>query len=359
MNDINYFLDRLIIVFNGKLSKEGKKVLYKITVEIVVRENIGFDAGAYADIFVNYLGKNDLLRWDEIIIFNDTFWGPFISFSDIFNEMENKKVDFWGLNYVDNAFWSYIESYFLVFKHRVVQSNAIYSYFENILDLTKKEEKYSYLAFEMGIFNSLVDYGYTFDTFSNTKNCSIYYNCDVCLEKYHLPILKKKSFNKEFFCFERQIYTLKYISLKTDYDITLILEYIKRKYESPIIIKDIINFDISQYILTEKKIGVPESNVSREKIKMFLNTKKKIYIYGTGTYAKVIWYGYKEYIRNFGGFVVSDSEWKENEYCCGIMVKKYSDIENNRKIILGMGCKNTFYVKETLGNSNDILALWK
>ena len=40
-------LERLVIVSNGKLSNEGKKKLEEFSSEIIERENIGLDVGAY------------------------------------------------------------------------------------------------------------------------------------------------------------------------------------------------------------------------------------------------------------------------------------------------------------------------
>lgn len=84
LEDLSKSLSDLIIVVNGILNDNGKKIFLRYTDRIVIRKNIGFDAGAYVDILLNYIGQENLKKWDELILCNDTFYGPFIPFSDIF-----------------------------------------------------------------------------------------------------------------------------------------------------------------------------------------------------------------------------------------------------------------------------------
>ena len=113
--DLRKCLSYLIIVVNGKVDILGYDIFSKYADQIVIRNNKGFDIGAYKEIIEDLHQKKEMRKWDEIVFCNDTFYGPFIPFTQIFDEMAQRQVDFWGLNYIDNSFLSHIQSYFLVF----------------------------------------------------------------------------------------------------------------------------------------------------------------------------------------------------------------------------------------------------
>lgn len=89
--DLMLVIDKLIVVVNGKLCSAGREKFEKYAANVILRPNKGFDAGAYSEIIVNVLGEEEIKKWDEIVLCNDTFYGPFVSFCDIFNEMSKKK----------------------------------------------------------------------------------------------------------------------------------------------------------------------------------------------------------------------------------------------------------------------------
>ena len=97
LKDIGKELNRLVIVCNGILSSEGRRKLEKYSSEIMVRENIGFDFCAWKDAMFDYIGFSRIKEYDQLILFNDSFFGPIRSFKDVFAEMDSRDLDFWGL----------------------------------------------------------------------------------------------------------------------------------------------------------------------------------------------------------------------------------------------------------------------
>ena len=129
LRGLKQVVNELIVVINGMLKDEEEKKIVTLTNHILKRKNVGYDAGAYADVILNFLGKEELKKWDELVLCNDTFYGPFVPFEYIFNKMNLGKVDFWGLNYVENNITNHIQSYFLVFKKRIIESGLLFDYF--------------------------------------------------------------------------------------------------------------------------------------------------------------------------------------------------------------------------------------
>ena len=109
-------VSEIIVVVNGNISNIGQIQLDHIADECIIRQNTGFDAGAYKEVLCRQNFVQKMKEYDEIVLCNDTCFGPFKSFSGIFAEMEHKKVDFWGLDFVENKVADYLQSYFLVFS---------------------------------------------------------------------------------------------------------------------------------------------------------------------------------------------------------------------------------------------------
>lgn len=59
---------------------------------MVVRENAGYDAGAYKFAIFKYLKIEEIRQYEELILCNDTFIGPFVPLKDIFDTMAKESV---------------------------------------------------------------------------------------------------------------------------------------------------------------------------------------------------------------------------------------------------------------------------
>lgn len=350
-------IDDLIIVVNGKLTFEGKKIFLKYTKYIIVRENKGFDAGAYCCAIVSFLGKEQLCIWDEVVLCNNTFYGPFFSFKYIFEYMSLKSGDFWGLNFVENNITNHIQSYFLVFRKKIVQSGDLYSFFFNI---RKKLSCLSdvYAFFEVGIFYHLIDRGYQFNIFTNTENYDIYKNANICIKNYRLPILKKKTFQSNFFNLEQQKYILNYLIQTTKYDINHILLNAKREYSFDTNLINNVNKKNSE---GEKIINkIPISSVTSYELINFIKSYEEIYIYGTGIVARKIWVVYYKYMKHFKGFFISKSQKMLFKSLYGFPVKYYNctSSQSTNAIIIGLNPENSINIKKNLSPKDITLFLW-
>ena len=86
----------LTIVCNGKLNDAGREKLLRYTSKLIVRENKGFDVWAYKTALDSY-GWQKLEQFDEIVLFNATIMGPVYPFSEMFEAMNKRDLDFWGI----------------------------------------------------------------------------------------------------------------------------------------------------------------------------------------------------------------------------------------------------------------------
>ena len=98
IGEIITVVDRFVVVVTGSINKESKHDLKKYTNEIIIRENFGYDACAYKRVLCDYFSSKEVSLYDELILCNDTFLGPFVRLKTIFERMNRIKCDFWGLN---------------------------------------------------------------------------------------------------------------------------------------------------------------------------------------------------------------------------------------------------------------------
>ena len=121
-------LTELIVVCNGIYEAEQLVKLTEYTEHIFVRENIGFDAGAFKDAITGYLGKERLNQYDELLLCNDSFFCLEDSFSNIFTEMDSKNIDFWSMtkNTGKKNMHPCVQSYFIVVKKKMLHSKHNY-----------------------------------------------------------------------------------------------------------------------------------------------------------------------------------------------------------------------------------------
>lgn len=353
IKELKKVVDHLIIIINGGL--EQKERLREMADELIIRNNRGFDAGAYKSAFLKVEVKDLIDRSDELIFCNGTFYGPFISFSEIFERMESSKTDFWGLNYSDNGLVYFLQSYFLVFKKRILSDKVLDTFFDEYIDENTTEIVDVLLNFERGLFRYLVRGGYQFDALCR-QTYHILNSSDgsVCLDK--LPVLKKKAVSKKYFDRNVLLNCLKYIDSSYDYDVTMILEDLYSRYSITIEYDEIRRHKLS---IQAKKIE--RQKINREKIFQFCDRFHKIYIYGIGRYClsimEILDYIDKDIIE---GFIVSDGERTE-QYFNGKPVYELSElkVKPDIPVIVALGRANTQTVKPYLEKFKNILPLWE
>ena len=84
LKDIRPCLDRLIVIANGKADENAVKMFESIADKVVIRENKGFDIGAWQQGITEICGREELAKYDSLTLFNDSFFGPFYPFADIY-----------------------------------------------------------------------------------------------------------------------------------------------------------------------------------------------------------------------------------------------------------------------------------
>lgn len=141
-------VDRLLVVVNGTLDDAGRAALESVTDEVLVRENTGFDIGAHQYALAHLGGA--LADYDEVILCNDTWFGPVRPFGPLFERMDARAVDFWGMTdhprLTPNPFTGgpelpeHLQSFWIAVRRRMHQSEAWARYWRELPVFTSYED---------------------------------------------------------------------------------------------------------------------------------------------------------------------------------------------------------------------------
>ena len=299
---VNYMLDalkkcctKLCAVCNYP-ELQGEELLHLHADEVFYRENRGYDAGAYKDILCTLLGCDTVYEYDELILVNDSFFGPFFDLNNYFKLMNKEECDFWGMTRhpsgeiysIGYSFESHIQSYFLVFRSQVFKNNLFREFWE----------KFSYpntfmetiINFELGLNQYLKINGFISKALTDVwgiklkknENPTIYYPHELIRDN-GLPIMKKKILLISSCRFINAINTINFLKKNNLYPVEWIWDGIDSQ------------FYIEGYASNKNNC-----------LNAFRQRYKKIYLYGAGICGKNLNLYFKHRGWNLDGIVVSD-----------------------------------------------------
>lgn len=258
----------LCVVANKPLTEQGASVLHAVCDKLIVRDNIGFDSGAYKEALETY-GYDALHAYDELILCNFTCYGPVYPFQEMFDKMALSEADFWGhcrypfvpnkrlcakqkTNYIPE----HIMSYFMVIRHNMLVSPAFKAYWQTLETATSYAE--AIVVNELRFTAYFEKYGFKSDTFI-TQNLSstLKENADVflpleCLQE-HSPLVKRRAFLSDYALYlhngrgTEPRHALEYIKNHTNYDENLIWDNLLRTQPGSVLKRNLhLNYFLSE-----------------------------------------------------------------------------------------------------------------
>lgn len=288
-NYIYYLLDAaraicedFVIVSNNTLQAKHLKNIKEYG-EVYQRENIGYDAGGFKDAICNYIGREKLKQYDEIVFFNDSFFGPLFSIDEMFAEMDaRKELDFWGITKSagNSDVGEILQTYFWVVRSKMLNSDDFYDYwakmpyYKSFKDVVMQyERKFAYTFSQKGfLWDSYIDpyiyMGHAKNNYMSPYHCLPF----EIVKNQKYPFIKKKLFSLDYKSNEYGLHKYgrnEFLSL---------LDYIKEcKYPEDYIWENIIRI----YSLRDIQDNCCEYNVLNEKCIQKINAKKLITLYVT------------------------------------------------------------------------------
>lgn len=345
--DLQTCLAYTVVTVNGALQQRYLDQLSSIADQIVIRPNTGFDAGAYKDVLFHHLPQNQLQQYDEFVLCNDTFYGPFVPFREIFSEMDSRQCDFWGLRFVHSVLVSHIQSYFYCFGAQVFHQEVL-PYFCNHIRENASTINEVYARFEQGLFAHLAKTKYRYDTYSKGSVLATYGSCYQIMQEDHLPILKKKSFAPSLCVSENMIEALRYIHTYYHRPLHPILESARRKFGFSMTETQILAAPLQNVVRTCRDPGMI---ATKDSLLQFLAKFRGVYIYGSGQWGQILYAVYVEESGKMLGFVCSDkAHVPATGQVLGVPVHPLCDIhpDDDTGIVVALGADNTKSVRPLL-----------
>lgn len=273
LKDLKKNLEYLLIVCNGYVDNEGRKVFSSLADDVIYRANVGLDVGGYREGLF-FIGFNKLSHFDEIIMLNYTFFGPIYPFSMMFESMASRDVDFWGItthhalkreeNPVQGICYGYmpehIQSHFLVLRKSLFLSY----YYKDFIFNMKNPRTYneSVAGYEIIFTKYFEDLGFKWYSYCCSDQYKDYVNHPIMFKSLEMirdlkcPIIKRRAFFTEYgdslvnSCGETTVEAYKFIKEQTEYNTDYIWDNILR-VENLRNIHQQMHFN---YILSEKEI---------------------------------------------------------------------------------------------------------
>lgn len=149
---------RLIVVSTSPLQPSARQWLSE-RAELIERDNHGYDFTSYR---VGLDAAGDLSGYDEVVLCNDSFVGPLRPFAQIFAEMAERPLDFWGIT-ASRRIEPHLQSYFLVFRRWVVGSPSFRHFWAALTPLSDRREVIR--RYEIGLSQTLLGAGFAMGSY--------------------------------------------------------------------------------------------------------------------------------------------------------------------------------------------------
>lgn len=346
LNDLVKNLSELVIVCNGYMDSLSLDKLKQITSNVFVREDTGFDCTAFKEVLSNYYGWDKIYKFDELVLVNDSCYGPIYAFSNVFDEMEVRNSEFWGITGqqpVSNSqfanFGNYlpyhIQPYFLVIRQRMLHSVDFKEFWETLGEINHYSDAVA--NYELRLTKFFNDRGYSSETYVDSsiyasKNYDdnyiyIAYEGYELISKYKCPLIKRKNF----------VFPLKFslilsngddasqafnfIKQHTDYDENLIWSNLLRLYN----VADLRNTLHLNYVLPSQ-VSLSETRRLNRQIAVILNIKYDELIENCAEYFKNIPSDFDIVITTH----ISNSAKKIEQLLLENEIKNYQIVETNK-----------------------------
>ena len=191
--------DYIIVVADNTIYEEELKKLDGLCNAYRFIRHGEYDFGSYKYGY-NYLLEHNILKEDDNLLFiNDSNYGPVYSFKNVMDDFQGKECDFYGLSVGTNP-EKYIQSFFIILKHNVWNSDVFKGYINKI----KKQLSPAAVVvnYEFTFTKEMITNGYSYEVYCNIKSdknefIPTKYGYTL-ISDYKYPVIKRKYLQGSF-----------------------------------------------------------------------------------------------------------------------------------------------------------------
>ncbi|MBW9111869.1 rhamnan synthesis F family protein [Microbacterium ureisolvens] len=194
---------RIVVVANGTLTPAARASLDGRAEVVIVRDNVGFDIGAHK-AGLEHVGDG-VSDFDEIILTNDTWFGPVRPFAPVFERMGEAAVAFWGMTdhaeLEPNPFTGtgvlpyHLQSFWIAVRPQLFLSQAWRDYWRALPEMATVQD--AVLLHEASFTRHFAEQGFqhavAFPSSEYPSEHPALFNADLLIEA-GCPLLKRRPF---------------------------------------------------------------------------------------------------------------------------------------------------------------------
>jgi lipopolysaccharide biosynthesis protein len=126
----------VFVTNSGALRADAQTAVSRLCAAVMIRRNVGYDFGAMREVIVRLGLPRD--NTEQLVIANDSVYGPLRPLSDLLDRVDFAEADVWGCT----ESWQvryHLQSYFLVFGERALRHPAWSAFWARVRPVQSKE----------------------------------------------------------------------------------------------------------------------------------------------------------------------------------------------------------------------------
>lgn len=126
--------DNIVFVSDCPILPSEKGKLQELVTHVKCLRHMEYDFGSYKKGFflARELGLLNKEIADELVVANDSCYGPVYPFSEAFDAMGSKEIDFWGMSSYCFFGKNHIQSFFFVFRRTILDDDCLDCFFTSV-----------------------------------------------------------------------------------------------------------------------------------------------------------------------------------------------------------------------------------
>jgi len=202
LSELKKVVDGIVFIADNPLKAGEAEKIKPYAFHIHAHRHGQYDFGSYKE-GIDYLTEHKFLDAAyELIICNDSCYGPFYPLSSLFQTMQKSDSDFWGITqWRGNPHPDHVQSYFMVFRKNALKSSTFKEFWEKLPSFQLRKRVVD--GGEISLSQTLKRAGLKFDSFlpsdmfqSRCTNPSVY-TADEAIAKGD-PFVKRSIFDRDY-----------------------------------------------------------------------------------------------------------------------------------------------------------------
>lgn len=206
LKELHKISNKIVFVCDNDLPEKETQKVAEYTIQVISQRHESNDFSSYRLGFIWLCDNQFLDDIEELCFINDSCYGPIYPFKDVFETMDCRTCDLWGMTESYETEY-HLQSFFLVFRKKVFKSLVFNNY---VMGFRQETSFFDYVNnYEINFTHILEKAGYKSDCFLNINqkdvldksflngNGNLTLNPLFLIEK-GMPLVKVKALNGTF-----------------------------------------------------------------------------------------------------------------------------------------------------------------